>query len=127
MTKNEGMTATAKRLKEFLENNKTTKYWLARELNLWQPTVNGYFLEGTKSSRAMPLSFLESVVALFPDLDCNWLLRGESKPLSDDDPSIIIKVLEEEIARLKKQNTILSESLATLTQVLNEEKSRAQG
>lgn len=111
-----------KRLAEYMQLRRITKAQLAKELDMLQPTVNGYFLENSPSSRAMPLSFLEKVVTHFPDLDAEWLLRGKMKddtplPASTDDTDDVTD-LKTEVKRLRLQNAMLTNSNATLTKLL---------
>lgn len=132
MSTSEPLTGIAKRLGQFLQEKNVTKASLAKKLNMWQPTVNAYFLN-TSCGRSMPLSFLESVVSLFPDLDAEWLLRGTPTPsvsINGNDnigngnnnnvtfTSESRKELEAEIKRLRDQNTMLTKTNATLTAMI---------
>ena len=113
------MTDIAKRLREFMRRSNISKSYLAKQLQLMQPTVNGYFLENSRSSRAMPLSFFEAVMRLYPEIDAEWIVRGKEPSVTPEDtPCDNIRLLQTEIERLRAQNTTLLQTNATLAQLL---------
>lgn len=128
------------RLRGYLQENRITRSQIAKDLGMWQPTVNSYFTEGTASSRQMPITFLEEIVEMFPEIDAEWLLRGKSQPqmsITGDNNngngtnnSVTINSTEElnslrnEVKRLRDQNASLTKSNETLIRLLAEAKTQ---
>lgn len=100
------------RLTVFLKTNGLTKASVARDFNMSQPTVNGYFLKEGSSRRAMPLSFLADLANEYPQLDMNWLFRGKS--LESDNADTI---------RLTEQNTKLKNAIDVMSRIIAESES----
>lgn len=70
-----------KKMKLFLEKEKVKQKDLASEINMNYTQVNN-FINGNKK---YSVKFLEKIMARFPDLDMNWLLR-DSKPVKPAEP-----------------------------------------
>lgn len=66
------------RLKFFAEQRGLTAYRMAKDSNLPIPTVSAY-LKGAKSVGSENLCL---IVAAYPDLSAEWLLRGSGEMLN---------------------------------------------
>lgn len=119
-------TIVIERINVFLKQYGISKASLARDFNMNQSKVNGYFMTEGASKRSMPISFLAILADEYPQLDLNVIFRGtqSAHPSIEATPSNTneIELLNRRIANLTKQNLALAESVNLLSKIISETK-----
>ena len=80
------------RIIKFIESTGLSEQKFAESMGVKQQTLNNY----TRGINKFPLSFIERMVEIYPDLSAEWLLRGEGSMLKSETPD------REETETLKK-------------------------
>lgn len=105
------------RIREFIEDNKISVSKLSGMIGVPQTTLNRQ-LSGVGE---IPYYTIEQLVAIFPNLSAEWLLRGKGEmylqtPDSKvDDPADEVEILKDEILRLQGE-------VRALERIINGEK-----
>lgn len=106
------------RIIKFIESTGLSEQKFAESMGVKQQTLNNY----TRGINKFPLSFIERMVEIYPDLSSEWLLRGEGPMLKSDTPykeetetlkkflkqtDALLAIRDERIRRLELQNAAL--------------------
>ena len=98
----------SERIKEVINYTDLSVRAFAIKCNLNQPTVDRYI-----KNQAVPTSTaLISIVKTFPEISCEWLLKGEGNMLSAENQN-------EEIIKFNNRLLRLNDMLASLQEVIN--------
>ena len=107
------------RINEIISYSKLNKSKFAKDIGMEQTTVNNQLI----GKRGLSIDLVLSVLASFPDISAEWLLRGEGEmkkqsseivsednikiDINMDSKDVVIKALTEKIQRLESENAEL--------------------